>query len=274
MRNQIQRFNHFLYHLFFILFLLPHLAFYGCGGGNGISSMQEFYKPAVEYALTFPEIPPEISQLVTKYELVWLDENCTIRCKTLPTNAKGDTIILSAGKTVPVLLFPMIQDSRFFIPAGAIHPFGTGEDGRICLCWESGFVADVFYKILTAESGQTLAEKEAYCSYFNWDHLLEVVNKNRPAYLLDETKIVQSVCSGTIKASTVKKVKTFSIDTSLIPAEITQIYSPDVMEGNLLNKGCFENPQEGSIFYSNLGFIKIEKHPTLSNSLVITELAR
>ncbi|MBO7485858.1 MAG: hypothetical protein J6T84_07315 [Spirochaetaceae bacterium] len=274
MRKQIQRFYYFSSNFFFILILLPLLVFCGCGGGGGISSLQDFYKPTVEYVLTFPDIPPEILQLVTNSELVWMDENYTIRSKTLPINAKGETILLASGKTAPVLLFPMIQGNRFFIPAGAIHPFGTTEDSRIYLSWENGFAADVFHKIITAESAQTLAEKESYCSYFNWDHLLDVINKNRPAYLLDETKIIQAICSGTIKASSVKKVKTFTVDTSLIPVEITQIYSPDIMEGNLMTKSSFEIPQTGSIFYSNLGFIKIEKHPTLSNSLVITELAR
>jgi hypothetical protein len=77
-----------------------------------------------------------------------------------------------------------------------------------------------------------------------------------------------------MKAANIKKVKTFSISSSQVPTSIEWLYSPEITEGNILAKDKFEISQNGSMFYSNLGIIKIEKQSSSSNSLVITELAR
>ena len=263
-----------LIYFFVLIILLPHLVFYGCGGGGGTGTFitqDAFYQAPAEFELIFPD---NITSFVTDYKLVWLDENYCIQQKTLPVGTKKENVRFALNRTTPILLYPLINGVQFFIPTGAVYPFGTVENGRICLSQEAGYAAGILQAILSVASPQNTEEKEYFCSYFNWDHFVESLGKYKPLYLLDEEKIITGICSGTMKAANIKKVKTFTVFSSEVPTNIEWLYSPDITEGNLLTKNKFEISQIGSMFYSNLGIIKIEKQSSSSNSLVITELAR
>ena len=263
-----------LIHFFVFMILLPHFVFYGCGGGNGngtFTVQDVFYQAPEEFELVFPD---NIPSFVTDYKLVWLDENYCVQQKILPAGTHTEIVRFALNRTTPILLYPLINGTHFFIPAGAVYPFGNIEDHRISLSQEAGYAAGILQTILSVTSPQNIEEKEYFCSYFNWDHFVESLEKHKPLYLLDEEKIITGICSGTMKAANIKKVKTFSVSSSLVPTNIEWLYSPEIAEGNLLTKDKFEISQTGSMFYSNLGIIKIEKQSSSSNSLVITELAR
>ena len=265
-----------LFQLFtFTLILLPLFVLYGCGGNTGISMVQDYFNEApVEFELVFPDIASEFSDIITEYKLLWLDENYNVQQKTLPISTKTEFVRFSQNRTTPVLLFPLIQGKEFFMPLGTVYPFGKIENGRINLSQEAGFAALILHKILSLSSPQSIEEKENFCSFFNWDHFIESLEKHKPMYLLDEEKIITGICSGTMSASSIKKIKTFSVSASQVPASIEWLYSVEIAEGNVLVNDKFEISQNGSVFFSNLGFIKIEKTSSSSNSLVITELAR
>ena len=234
-------------------------------------AQDSFYQAPAEFELVFPD---NVLSFITEYKLVWLDENYNVQQKTLPADTKTENVRFSQNRTTPILLFPLIQGQEFFLPSGAVYPFGSIENGQIVLSQEGGFAARILSKILSAESPQTIEEKEYFCSYFNWDHFVESLEKHKPLYLLDEEKILSGICNGEMKAANIGKIKTFSVFALQIPASINWLYSPEIKEGNLLAKDKFEISQTGSVFYSNLGLIKIEKQSSSSNSLVITELAR
>ena len=260
--------------VFIILLPLPQLVFYGCGGGSGTGTFmaqEAFYQVPEEFELVFPDNFPSF---VTDYKLVWWDENYCVQQKTMSAGTQAETVQFALNRTTPILLYPLINGTQFFIPAGAVYPFGNIENNRISLSQEAGYTAMILQKILSVASPQNIEEKEYFCSYFNWDHFVESLEKHKPMYLLDEEKIITGICSGTMKATNIKKVKTFSISSSQVPTNIEWLYSPEIAEGNLLAKDKFEISQAGSTFYSNLGIIKIEKKSSSSNSLVITELAR
>ena len=263
-----------LIHFFIFMILLPPFVFYGCGGGGGTGAFmaqEAFYQAPAEFELVFPDNVPSF---VTDYKLVWLDENYCVQQKTLPVGTQTETARFALNRTTPILLYPLINGTQFFIPAGAVYPFGNIESNRINLSQEAGYAAEILQTILSVVSPQNIEQKEYFCSYFNWDHFVESLEKHKPLYLLDEEKIITGICSGTMKATNIKKVKTFSISSSQVPTNIEWLYSPEIAEGNLLTKDKFEISQTGSMFYSNLGIIKIEKQSSSSNSLVITELAR
>ena len=207
--------------------------------------------------------------------LEWYNQNNQKCSKIFPFNTEQFELVLQNGNARPILLHLLVNEKKYFYPAGAVFPNmaqisesqnQNGQNIKIKLDFINGICADVLFDILQKNFNNS-SEAENYCNYFNWQKLAESIAKKKKPAFVDRILIAEKICANDFSASCIKEKKTFK---AKLPknSSINCLICKDLQKEPLEFSNFLEILKENADYLSDKGFVFLQY--VSDNSLIIT----